>query len=86
MVIRKFSADDGGHTPGGGVIQKNFIGHFYAQNAVPGLYTRAETEDCRKNCFLICSQRRGVIPRGVIHQALQYRMSIKKKYRETLIT
>ncbi len=72
--MRKFSAGDGFIHQGG--YTKIFIMHFYAQNAVPVGYTRAETEDCKKKFFLQPKM-------GVIHQALYPNSTEQPKIRDT---
>ncbi len=63
----KIFGGDGGYTPGRGeglYKTKIFIMHFYAQNAVPGLYEGRNGRLYKKFFFNFCSQKWGFIPAG----------------------
>ncbi len=52
--------------------------HFYAQNAVPGLYEEKKRKIAKKLVFFICCQKCRVIHQGVIHQR-GYKLGITER-------
>ncbi len=61
---------------GGGLCAKIFIMHFYAQNAVSGLY-EGRNGRSKKNFFFICIQKWGYTPGITVPWKVSaYRMAV----------